>query len=103
MASHRDIEPISRREMEILRLTAQGKSMQEMATEKGIGAKTVETQCGHLRAKFGVPLRRQPRRSGCALWVSGLVKQNGEIDEKYLPLKTSFLLILVRRHSRVYQ
>jgi DNA-binding NarL/FixJ family response regulator len=47
-------EPLSRRELEVLRLVARGRSNREIAAELFIGEATVKTHLLHLYAKLGV-------------------------------------------------
>jgi two-component system, NarL family, invasion response regulator UvrY len=52
-ASH-PLRDLSRRELEILRLLGDGRSMQQIADALGIGYKTVANNCGQIKAKLGV-------------------------------------------------
>jgi len=52
-------EELTEREMEVLRLIAQGKSNQEIADELFIGVKTVKFHVTNLLAKLGLEDRTQ--------------------------------------------
>lgn len=52
-------EPLTEREVEVLRLLAQGQSNKEIARALRIGADTVKTHLGHIFAKLGVQSRTQ--------------------------------------------
>jgi two-component system, NarL family, response regulator LiaR len=54
-----DIEALTRREREVLRLIAVGRSNKRIALELGIAEKTVKTHVGHVLAKLGVADRTQ--------------------------------------------
>jgi DNA-binding NarL/FixJ family response regulator len=58
-AGPRDAEHLTRRELEVLRLIAAGRSNKRIAFELGIAEKTVKTHVGHLLAKLGVTDRTQ--------------------------------------------
>jgi DNA-binding NarL/FixJ family response regulator len=48
------LKDLSRRDLEILRLLGDGRSMQQIADALGIGYKTVANNCGQIKAKLGV-------------------------------------------------
>jgi two-component system, NarL family, response regulator LiaR len=50
---------LTRRELEVLELIAQGRSNKRIALELGISEKTVKTHVGHVLAKLGVSDRTQ--------------------------------------------
>ncbi|MFZ0385080.1 MAG: response regulator transcription factor [Solirubrobacteraceae bacterium] len=54
-----DVDALTRREREVLRLIAAGRSNKRIALELGIAEKTVKTHVGHLLAKLGVSDRTQ--------------------------------------------
>jgi LuxR family maltose regulon positive regulatory protein len=53
------IEPISRREREVLQLIAAGRSNQEIANNLGISLNTVKQHTSNLYGKLGVRRRTQ--------------------------------------------
>ena len=53
------IEPLTERELEVLRLLASGRSNAEMATELFVEQSTVKTHLIHLYGKLGVHSRTQ--------------------------------------------
>jgi DNA-binding NarL/FixJ family response regulator len=57
--SPRQPEPLTKRETEVLRLLAQGKSNKEIAAELVIAEKTVRTHVSNILAKLGVTSRTQ--------------------------------------------
>jgi DNA-binding NarL/FixJ family response regulator len=54
-----DLGALTRREREVLRLIAAGRSNKRIAFELGIAEKTVKTHVGHVLAKLGVTDRTQ--------------------------------------------
>lgn len=48
------LKDLSRRDLDILRLLGEGRSMQQIADALGIGYKTVANNCAHLKTKLGV-------------------------------------------------
>ncbi len=52
-------ETLTEREIEVLRLLAQGQANKEIARTLNIGEKTVKTHVSHILAKLGVPSRTQ--------------------------------------------
>jgi two-component system, NarL family, invasion response regulator UvrY len=48
------LKDLSRRDLEILRLLGDGRSMQQIADALGVGYKTVANNCGQMKAKLGV-------------------------------------------------
>jgi DNA-binding NarL/FixJ family response regulator len=57
--AHRTPEDLTPRELEVLRLIAQGRSNKVIARELGMAEKTVKTHVSHLLAKLGVADRTQ--------------------------------------------
>jgi len=53
------LEPLTEREIEVLRLLAQGKSNREISQQLNIGEQTVKTHVSHVLDKLGVPSRTQ--------------------------------------------
>jgi DNA-binding NarL/FixJ family response regulator len=49
-----DLQDLSERELEIMRLLAEGLGLAEIADALGIGYKTVANACSHIKAKLGV-------------------------------------------------
>lgn len=58
-ANSPDAEQLTRRELEVLRLIAAGRSNKRIAFELGIAEKTVKTHVGHLLSKLGMTDRTQ--------------------------------------------
>ena len=56
---HRDEQPLTAREHEVLDLIARGYANKRIALELGIAEKTVKTHVGHVLAKLGVADRTQ--------------------------------------------
>jgi DNA-binding NarL/FixJ family response regulator len=56
---HRDEQPLTAREQEVLDLIARGYANKRIALELGIAEKTVKTHVGHVLAKLGVADRTQ--------------------------------------------
>jgi NarL family two-component system response regulator LiaR len=52
-------EPLTEREMDVLRLLAQGKSNKEISLSLSIGEQTVKSHVSHILEKLGVPSRTQ--------------------------------------------
>jgi two-component system, NarL family, invasion response regulator UvrY len=52
-ASH-GLEDLAERDLEIMRLLAEGMSLTEIADALGIGYKTVANACSQIKAKLGV-------------------------------------------------
>ncbi len=48
------LDDLTERDLEVMRLLAEGKSMVEIADALGIGYKTVANACSHIKAKLGV-------------------------------------------------
>ncbi len=48
------LKDLSRRDLEILRLLGEGRSIQQIADALGIGYKTVANNCGQIKTKLGV-------------------------------------------------
>jgi len=53
------VEPLSERELEILRLITQGLSNQEIAKQLVVGVPTVKKHINHMYSKLGVRSRTQ--------------------------------------------
>lgn len=53
-APRHPLKDLSRRDLDILRLLGDGRSMQEIAEALGIGYKTVANNCGQIKAKLGI-------------------------------------------------
>ena len=51
------LTPLSERELDVLRLAAQGKGNKEIAGSLGVGEGTVKTHLSHILSKLGVPDR----------------------------------------------
>jgi two-component system invasion response regulator UvrY len=49
-----DLEDLTARDLEIMRLLAEGMSLTEIANALGIGYKTAANACSHIKAKLGV-------------------------------------------------
>ena len=49
------LQDLTERDLEIMRLLAEGRSLAEIAEALGIGYKTVANACSHIKAKLGVP------------------------------------------------
>jgi two-component system invasion response regulator UvrY len=54
VTSERDLQDLSERDLEIMRLLAEGMSLTEISDALGIGYKTVANACSHIKAKLGV-------------------------------------------------
>jgi two-component system invasion response regulator UvrY len=52
--SHLAIERLADRDLEIMRLLAQGRSLAEIATALGLGYKTIANTCTQIKTKLGV-------------------------------------------------
>ena len=52
-------EPLTDREMDVLRLLAQGKSNKDISQALNIAERTVKTHVSHILAKLDVPSRTQ--------------------------------------------
>ena len=50
--------PLSQRELEVLRLAADGLTYEEIGAALGIAARTAKEYCDRLRAKLGVEKKR---------------------------------------------
>ena len=48
------LRPLTQRDMEILRLLGEGRSLAEIAAELGVGYKTIANTCSQIKAKLGV-------------------------------------------------
>lgn len=48
------LDDLTERDLEVMRLLAEGKSLVEIADALGIGYKTVANACSHIKAKLGV-------------------------------------------------
>ncbi len=48
------LEDLSRRDLEVLRLLGEGRSLQQIADTLGLSYKTVANNCGQIRTKLGV-------------------------------------------------
>ena len=59
MQALRDPETITPRQLEVIRLIAEGLSNEEVGHELGISPRTAKAHCDILRQKLGVPRRRQ--------------------------------------------
>jgi len=59
MQALRDPEAITERQLQVIRLIAEGLSNEELGHELGISPRTAKAHCDVLRQKFGVPRRRQ--------------------------------------------
>ena len=51
------LQDLTERDLEIMRLLAEGRSLAEIAEALGIGYKTVANACSTIKAKLGVPRR----------------------------------------------
>ncbi len=49
------LQDLTERDLEIMRLLAEGRSLAEIAEALGIGYKTVANACSYIKAKLGVP------------------------------------------------
>jgi two-component system, NarL family, invasion response regulator UvrY len=54
ISSGHDLQDLTERDLEIMRLLAEGMSLAEIADALGIGYKTVANECSHIKAKLGV-------------------------------------------------
>ena len=54
VASGHDLRDLTERDLEIMRLLAEGMGLTEIADALGIGYKTVANACSHIKAKLGV-------------------------------------------------
>ncbi len=54
MSPGRDLQDLTARDLEIMRLLAEGMSLTEIANALGIGYKTAANACSHIKAKLGV-------------------------------------------------
>jgi two-component system invasion response regulator UvrY len=54
VTSDRDLQDLTERDLEIMRLLAEGMSLTEISDSLGIGYKTVANACSHIKAKLGV-------------------------------------------------
>lgn len=54
VTSDRDLQDLTERDLEIMRLLAEGMNLTEIADALGIGYKTVANACSHIKAKLGV-------------------------------------------------
>src|SRR4051794_17102948 len=59
MQALRDHESITPRQLQVIRLIAEGLSNEELGQELGISPRTAKAHCDVLRQKLGVPRRRQ--------------------------------------------
>src|SRR5262249_47506298 len=59
MQALRDPEAITPRQLQVIRLIAEGLSNEELGQELGISPRTAKAHCDVLRQKLGVPRRRQ--------------------------------------------
>jgi DNA-binding CsgD family transcriptional regulator len=59
MQALRDPESITPRQLQVIRLIAEGLSNDELGQELGISPRTAKAHCDILRQKLGVPRRRQ--------------------------------------------
>lgn len=66
-------QALSERDLEILRLLGDGRSLQQIADAMGIAYKTVANTCGAIRAKLGVPRTADLVRLATG---SGVLNQN---------------------------
>jgi NarL family two-component system response regulator LiaR len=75
-------EALTEREMDVLRLLAQGHSNKEIAQNLSIGEQTVKTHVSHILDKLGVPSRTQAAlyamRAGLIQPDSSLVRRAGD-------------------------
>jgi DNA-binding NarL/FixJ family response regulator len=53
-ASGHGLQDLTERDLEIMRLLAEGMNLTEIADALGIGYKTVANACSHIKAKLGV-------------------------------------------------
>ena len=59
MQTLRDPESITPRQLQVIRLIAEGLSNEELGQELGISPRTAKAHCDVLRQKLGVARRRQ--------------------------------------------
>jgi DNA-binding CsgD family transcriptional regulator len=59
MQALRDPDVITDRQLQVIRLIAEGLSNEELGVELGISPRPVKSHCDVLRQKLGVPRRRQ--------------------------------------------
>ena len=59
MQALREHDEITERQLQVIRLIAEGLSNEELGQELGISPRTVKAHCDVLRQKLGVPRRRQ--------------------------------------------
>jgi DNA-binding NarL/FixJ family response regulator len=69
----RDAPPLTRRERQIARLVALGRSNREVAEELVVGVRTVETHLEHIFRKLSVQTRTE-----VGVWAS----QHGELMQR---------------------
>jgi DNA-binding NarL/FixJ family response regulator len=54
VAPSQDLQSLSERDLEIMRLLAEGLGLAEIADALGVGYKTIANACSHIKAKLGV-------------------------------------------------
>jgi len=66
----RDLQDLTARDLEIMRLLAEGMSLAEIADALGVGYKTVANGCSHIKAKLGVTRTNDLVRMAMTLGVT---------------------------------
>ena len=59
MTTRQELPDLTERQLQIVKLIAQGCSNDEVGTKLGIAPRTAKAHCDALRQKLGVPRRRQ--------------------------------------------
>jgi two-component system invasion response regulator UvrY len=65
-----DLQDLTARDLEIMRLLAEGMSLAEIADALGVGYKTVANGCSHIKAKLGVTRTNDLVRMAMTLGVA---------------------------------
>ena len=66
------VEPLTERELEVLRLAAQGKSNKQIARQMDLSARTVQVHVAHVFQKLGVASRTEAVVRALRLGLLGL-------------------------------